>query len=369
MENTIGLIRGAGTGDRLIKIFKDFLGTIAHAAGKSVAFVEDEREYHSHKSLETAANDNPDEMRTLSEQDTEALYTTMCTWQTQGIRHVFRTSINAEALYAYRKKVGAVKEFRIKGRYGSQLLILRDQVEGFYAIDDYTTTEEKITFSESYTKTHQQRIAKYAIEAGRENFGENFEVWAIYKHHLFGNRLTNWFREVGEKEHFNIQFFQPDTGFFELIDYVTNQKENPKNIVVFCSNEVGDLIHEPLIAATGIKGQYDLYSRNIYLSPPFSSIAENDIFIEYQTIHGNADDIFFDKKTKRYNKVLLPYATLRIAAAIGEAVLGVNDLRNIVDKGIALAKFKQKTTSTDRIVATVKKYTLEILKQPKNQII
>jgi isocitrate/isopropylmalate dehydrogenase len=369
-KTKIGLIRGGGTGGQLLAIFENFLTVVAQELGKEILFVRDtdkkgrEYIYHSYKSLSAVAVTERD-FKQLSKKDAKRLQTTMERWNEEGFRHVFRTSINAEALYYFRKKVGAVKESIVPSVHGNLLIFIRDQTEGFYTNDRYRVTDEKITFTGSYTKAAQHRVAKYALQRGREIFKtEDFECWGLYKNHLFGNTLEKWFEELDEvkkhKESGDFKIIQPDTGFSELIKFMLNENATQRKLVVFCSNEVGDIIHEPILNMANVDAKIDAYTKNIYLN--FWKKNKNlDEFTEYQTVHGSADDIADGES----DAVLLPYATLRIASAIGEELLGIDYLSRLVEKGIEQSYlYEQQHISTDAIVQTVTHFVLNNLIKP-----
>jgi hypothetical protein len=377
-KRKIGLIQGNGTGTRLINIFKNFLiNTIEHVTEDD--FVMEDRVYHSYASLVEAAKKEDRSYQDLSKDDSNHLYQTVKKWyEEDDIRHIFRVSINAEALYEYRNKVGAIKENLITTNFGDKILFIRDMTEGYYTNEFYSISDNRIVFTGTYSKNHFQLLAQYTLERGEEIYNDLDGQWDLsfrgfYKHHLFGNTMEEWLKEIS----LEICLMQPDTGFSMLERFTktgktnsnTSNSKNEKSqlVVIFCSNEVGDIIHEPLLASNDIDAQVELFSRTIYLKSPFleksNSLSDfkvnfNDRLVEYQTLHGSADDIKYNKEDKKYNKVLLPFATLRIAATIGEEIFKVKNYREIVEQGIIQSKIEQnELISTDAIISTVTRYT------------
>ena len=218
----IGVIIGAGSGKRLAGIFEEFLTKLAQSHGVKVEFLKDPDEnasppyYHSYQSLEAhcieeISKGNSANFKEISEKEVEVLFNTVTKWHEAGVKAIFRTAINAETLYLFRQKVKAIKEFTINTQHGRKILFIRDQTEGFYANKSYSVNEEagEITFEGKYSKVYQQEIVEYAARRASEKFnGQPFKKWAIYKHHLFGDTLHSWIKEV-DKE---LTLYQPDTG-------------------------------------------------------------------------------------------------------------------------------------------------------------
>ncbi|MCB9353083.1 MAG: hypothetical protein H6575_00760 [Lewinellaceae bacterium] len=347
----VGVIVGAGTGRRLADIFKTFLqGLVDAYSDRPIKFEFDmnddgsEYMYHSYQSLLDAAGDDTAKFDELSTKQAERLVGLTTKWYNKGVRTIFRTSVNAEALYLFRQKVKAVKEFGLETNSGSRILFVRDQAEGFYANESYRIENDaEIHFNGSFTKAHQQQVSEYALQAAQRFIGENrFRKWALYKHHLFGNVLENWIRDVDPE----IKAFQPDNGLPELNNIISKEQKpggEAQHILIICSNEVGDIVYETILGIVNIEPKLELYSRNIYLAPPFSGNIQ-----EYQTVHGSADDIGGTEK-------IIPYATLRIAADIAEKQFNIANAKDTLELAISETK-RKRLTNTSRIVSEVNKH-------------
>ncbi|MCB9266991.1 MAG: hypothetical protein H6558_18345 [Lewinellaceae bacterium] len=339
----IGLIRGEGTGNRLADLFIDFLLAIVEQENKRRAskgqppilpdFVEDKEDngevkiYHSFKSLVDAVGRDQAKFKEISEAEVRRLKNLMARWFEEGIRVAFRTSINAEALYLFRQEVKSIKEFTFipTGDRKKKVLIVRDQAEGFYANTAYWLDDEEIRFEGKYTRAHQQKLIRHALRRSEEVLGKKVTKWAIYKHHLFGDKLEEWIKEVDNE----IEVWQPDNGLTYLLNFVYGAHPTAKNnLLVICSNEVGDLIYESILGTLNIDAKLELFTKNILLEKP-----HNGEFKAYQTVHGSADDIAGTEK-------LLPYATLRIAADIAEKELAIPGIRAKTEKAIVYSKRK-----------------------------
>jgi len=252
-------------------------------------------------------------------------------WHEAGVNVIFRTSINAEALYQFRQEVKAVKVFGIETPVGSRILFIRDQAEGFYANQSYTigVEESSIKFQGVYTKQHQQAVANFALREAQKFMGDiPYQKWAIYKYHLFANLIEKWMQEVDQ----TFISLQPDNGIANLINLIGkghNGHLEYNNVLCVCSNEVGDMVYETMIGAMNIEPKFDLYSRNIYLSEEFSGE-----ITEYQTVHGSADDLVDIEK-------LIPYATLRIVGDILAQYFDLQHLKSGIELAIAESKRNQ----------------------------
>ena len=377
----IGILRGHGTGDQLATILQDFILTIQDAYTVSIGqlnhqivFIEDKDDktgrinhYHTYQSLINEFGNFEDSKKRIKEasfKDALRIKKVYEDWSKQkGITTVFRTAINAESLYQIRQEVKAIKEFRLKTLYNKKILIIRDQAEGFYAnIDTNNDSGEEILFQSKYTKKHQQRVADFILKQLRDpkqprwDLGKEFVTWAIYKHHLFGNTIENWFHEIDK----NIKVLQPDTGLTQLLQdyfyleekYGLSVEEQEKqieapNLLVICSNEIGDLIYEVLMGNLNINAKYEFFTKNIFLAPSVEHMCE------YQTAHGSADDIANTQK-------VFPYATLRIGADMLETIDSKHfkGIKRLTDEAIAESKFRS-LKKTNKIVNCVIGHILE----------
>lgn len=345
----IGIIVGAGTGGQLANIFKDFLSRlVAKYTDKSVEFLDDLDEnehpfvYHSYQSLVTATGNDTSQFNKISRSEVARLVNLTKKWHKSGVKTIFRTSINAEALYLFRQKVKAVKIFGLETVSGSRILFVRDQTEGFYANTVFNLSKDlnEIYFSGKFTKEHQQRVMRYAINEANIFMQEQpFEKWAIYKYHLFGNILEKWLLEVDNAIIAN----QPDNGLTELNSILSKERRaesTKRNILLVCSNEVGDIVYETILGILNIEVKLELYSRNLYMSRFFRGG-----MLEYQTVHGSADDIAGTEN-------VLPNATLRIAADIAEKDFGIGGAKDLLEYAIGETK-RKKLNETSPILAEI----------------
>ena len=362
---------GGGSGKILAKVFQDFLEVMVtkyvpnhkvtwyfQKGTKTIENLKEDDIYSSYqlllergKELVQKKYKIPTEiqiaeiLQQISIAEAQQLYQDNLYFLKQGVRTVFRTSVNAEALYEFRQQVGAVKEILLNKQDFNvfddlshsktrKILLLRDQSEGYYAntsykIKNHGNKEEIIEFKGKYSKVQIRRLVEFAKKRGDSRFGrKNYSIWASYKNHLFSNRISAWFEEFDPK----IQVFQPDTGFTKLFDFINGRKENGHdNIVFITSNEIGDLVYEPFIEILKSTGEkLDLFSKSFFINPPF----KGNQFVEYQNVHGSADDLFKEQREHE----LIPYSTLRIAAEILKKQFELNHIQGIVDKAIAKTK-------------------------------
>lgn len=335
---SIGLIEGAGTGRELIDVFKAFfVKVIEPRLNEPIHFEEDKRLYHSYASLVEFTNGDFELFKRTSQEDAEALKQTLEGWFIQGIDCVFRTSINADALYLFRQKVKAIKTFGIKVNPKTQFLFVRDQAEGFYSNTSYEVdpVQETIVFQGCFTRKHVVQLVHFAHEQAKKHWNIPYDTWAFFKFHLFP-LLEDWFIQIDN----NITPYQPDTGMTRLNEvFFQNdlEKRGDAHYLIICSNEVGDLIFETILRIIDQEAKTNLYSKNCYLAEPF-----NAQFWEYQTAHGSADDI-------QGMDAVLPYATLRIAADIAEHRFGLPGIIEEVDRAIGQAR-RLRLVNTSKIM-------------------
>lgn len=370
----IGLVIGGGSGRWLAHIFKGFLEFFINDCcngkfDKRIILYSNEElgnptdqdtaaTFSSYNTLKKRGKDTAATMQKISVEEAQRLEALYQAWQAEGVEVVFRTSVNAEALYSFRAKVGAIKEvfFTKKQFIHSNLdkapqsenkdtlqrvLMIRDQIQGFYTNENYTTDNDKapetIHFQGSFSKQQFEDIITFAKERGEKRLREGFNIWVSYKHHLFGNIIEKWVKTIDP----TIQVYQPDTGFTELFAYLDNPKQQ-KDLLFIAGNEVGDLMYEPIIEIVNSTGRkLDLYSKSFMLNLPNKT--NNAYLYELQTVHGSADDLI----EKNRQEEILPYATLRIAAAILENQWGIQGFITLMDK--VVAKVQLQVVSRDKL--------------------
>jgi tartrate dehydrogenase/decarboxylase/D-malate dehydrogenase len=169
-----------------------------------------------------------------------------------------------------------------------------------------------------------------------------FHSVLFFKHHLFANVLLRWTKEIDS----SLDILQPGAGLVWLNDYL---EKNPQDLLIVTGNEIGDFLHEVLLGMIPFQGRAGACARCVFLADEFAKL------VEYQTIHGSADDV---AGTGRVN----PVATLRAAAAMAERDFGVDGVVERVEAGIQyavqaglLTKQLDMTTTTDRLVEVVLK--------------
>jgi len=351
----IGLVVGSGTGRELAEVFKHSLNTVVEMLGESVEIVEFPHEFKTYEALRSSTFE---EIEKSVHQDLEALISFYKSFYQTGGRVIFRTAINAETLYLFRRIGKAVKVIQISPGHDRTLLIVRDEIQGFYANDKYSIKKSKIQFTGSFSKENIQLVANFALSEARRILRESFDVWIVYKHHLFANVLENWFQEIIP----NIRVYQPNYATELLFRYFNFPSDFDRDILMITGNEVGDILHEVLIFHLGLGTRNVLFSKNVYLAPDYNGL------VEYQTVHGSADDI-------AGRDIVNPFATLRIVAVLVEELLNkkfINIMESALQEaqraGITTPDFggQSKTGEVVKYVLSRCKEFLLILKEAKS---
>ena len=174
----IGVIVGGGTGRELADVFVNTLDMIATLLGLDVDIRACQYEFSSYATLRGFPSQQIE--RTVREElrILESFY--KCFYSLGG-RVIFRTAINAETLYSFRRIGQAVKIIDIHLR-GSRLLIVRDQTQGFYANSTYKIKNDKINFTGTLTKENFKRVITFALDKARKSLPQPFDIWVVYKH-------------------------------------------------------------------------------------------------------------------------------------------------------------------------------------------
>jgi len=298
----VGIIIGSGTGQEVADIFENTIYfLIENIGGPKVEIIRCPQVFHSYWSLK---DNSVEEIRKIVKDEVRKLWEWIVSFYKRGGRVIFRTAINAETLYYLRKKGEALKVIPITLKDGRQILIIRDEMQGFYAINRYTVDQKqnRISLEEEFSYRSLEKILNFAICLANKRLRKEYLFWLMYKHHLFANILEKWFYSWCEKSSYFGNIFQPDTGLSHLFDYLTYPKLG-KDLLLIVGNEIGDVIYELLMFYLKIGSKNTLYTENIYLHP---EIKELHIF---QTVHGSADDIVGTGK-------LNPIASIRVAAAV-----------------------------------------------------
>lgn len=302
MTFNVGLAVGRGTGPELASIFERTLKKLGEVYSVEADVSRSDRVYHSYFSL--LAEGGFSEMRSLTEQDAEH-YEAFCRSQASlGVPAVFRTAINAQSLYLVRQRLCSVKVETLSTNDLS-LLLIRDQAQGFYTGDN-THDGETVTRTLQFSKEITEKVVSYAIDRARNLWqGQPVErILMAYKFHLLDGVLSAWAAELSTKYGIDIELCQPDTVNRNLIT-----KGLSGRVLLIASNEWADIMHVILLDRLGLGPQENRFTENAYLLPALGGL------IEYQTVHGSADDL-------EGKDLVNPQATIRAAAAIMERHLG-----------------------------------------------
>lgn len=313
--NKIGIVVGGGTGRELVEVFKRTLNKIMEISKKHIVIVECEHEFCTYESLR---NHSFHQIEKIIHNELEILFSFYKKFYLSGGRVIFRTAINAETLYLFRKIGKAVKIIEIPVKK-KKLLVIRDETQGFYTNDNYKIEKEQIEFTGSFTKENFKLVINFALNEANKVLRKPFETWVVYKHHLFASVIQKWVGDISS----NIQVYQSNHATELLFqDYFTSPKGN--DLLIIVGNEVGDILHEVFLFSLKIGSRQTLYSKSIYLGDEFKNL------IEYQTVHGSADDI-------AGKNIVNPTATLRALGDIAENVLGIDNFSHFMNRAINYA--------------------------------
>lgn len=288
----IGLVTGGGAGPELALVFSEAIDRLAAALRIEVEVVPCP---YIAKSFTEMKPWGREEFESGAHADIAGITHFYEEFHAQGGRCVFRTAVNAESLYFIRRRLRAIKLSEIDWS-GSKLALIRDEEQGFYASDQWTVAGDCIRFSGGFHRQAFERILSRARSECAAHLGPEFGIWFVYKHHLFANAIEDWVHALDPAA----EIFQPGMAWMRLLSL----REQPaRSLLIIAGNEIGDFLHEVLISASGSAVREMSCARNIYQHPSVDGL------VEYQTIHGSADDL------RGLGKVN-PVATLRAAAAI-----------------------------------------------------
>jgi len=312
MKFTVGLAVGRGTGAELASVFERALEKLGDVYSVETDISRSERIYHSYFSL--LAEGGFEQIRSLTEEDAEH-YESFCRNQAlRGIPAVFRTAINAQSLYLVRQRLCSVKVETLNTADLS-LLLVRDQAQGFYTGDN-THSGDTVTRTIQFSKEITEKVISYAIDRARSTWpdGPVERILMVYKFHLLDGMLSAWTAELSARYGVDIELCQPDTANRNLVT-----KGLSGRVLVIAGNEWADIMHVILLDRFGLGPQENRFTENVYLHPELSGL------IEYQTVHGSADDI-------AGKDIVNPQATIRAAAAIMERHGGCVNAMQTVDQ-------------------------------------
>ena len=312
----VGLAVGAGTGPELADVFTNVISRIAGLYGLTIQLERSSRTYHTYFSLLDV-----DDQQVIRDRVLEDVkdYENFCLQEiARGTRVIFRTAINAQSLYIVREHFEALKfEHFPQGPNG--LLFVRDQAQGFYTgTNQYDATTETITRTCTFTKEMTKRIIAYSLDYAHKLWGPTSvdKVTMVYKFHLFDGTFSLWAAQLSKELGVKVHFVQPDTANRNLLAYGVRGRE-----LLIAGNEWGDIMHSILLDKFDKGAQENHCTENIYLKP------ELDGLVEYQTVHGSADDI-------AGKELVNPLATIRAAAAILEKHGGCKGAEEAVERAL-----------------------------------
>jgi len=298
VKPVIGLAVGRGTGPELAVVFERVLAALAELSGVEIGVARSPRTYHSYHSLR--AEGGMSRVRELTRDDADH-YERFCRTQAGlGTPAIFRTAVNAQSLYLVRERLQAVKVDVITTP-SSSLLLVRDEAQGFYTGENRHrpgAVDRTTTFSRAIT----EKVVAFALERARREWPDH-EVGPIvmaYKFHLLDGALDDWVAESALRHGVEIRLSQPDTVNRNLVEHGLE----PRTVIV-AGNEWADIMHVVLLDRFGSERQENRYTENVHLHPEVSGL------VEYQTVHGSADDL-------EGRDVVNPTATIRATAAIAE---------------------------------------------------
>ncbi|KAL6714195.1 hypothetical protein ACLMJK_008690 [Lecanora helva] len=307
-ELYVGLAVGRGTGPELADIFTDVLSYLAGLFDISVNVSRSPRIYHTYHSLMGPGYDFQ-RIHDETMQDA-AHYEEFCRQQAaNGVRSIFRTAITAQSLYLVRQKLEAVKVGVFTSK-SAEVILVRDEAQGFYSgSNEYTPDFGSVSRNSSFTYDVFDRLLSYAIKRAEERWGDDARIDAItlvYKCHLFEGIFDTWSQNLTRKYgltrkySLRIQFLQPDTMNRNILMNGFKSHE-----LIIGGNEYADIMEGIFLDMFDRSTQECSYSKNIYLAQSMCNL------VEYQTVHGSADDL-------TGQDLVNPSATMKAAANILE---------------------------------------------------
>lgn len=311
-EHVVGLAVGRGTGAEVAAVFERVLDRFARLYGRVVTVERAPRTYHSYASLKDEVRLGGDrvpeggdegaieEIRRLTRLDAVHYEQFVRARAAAGTRVIFRTAINAQTLYLVRQRLQAVKVDALDAA-GARMLLVRDQAQGFYTGDNEHLPGRVRRVTE-FSREITQKVLHHALDRAREEWPDEgpARIVMAYKFHLLDGALDAWAAAFAERHGLDVQVFQPDTVNRNLITHGPADRT-----VLVAGNEWADIMHVVLLDRFGAGRQEEHCTRNIHLHPDAGGL------VEYQTVHGSADDL-------EGRDLVNPVATVRAAAAVAE---------------------------------------------------
>ncbi|RBM22158.1 isocitrate/isopropylmalate family dehydrogenase [Streptomyces sp. PT12] len=302
MKSAVGLAVGRGTGPELAAVFERVVGEVAGAYGRAVDVVRSPMAYHSYVSLR--GEGGIERVRELTRADAEH-YEHFCrSLAAAGVTALFRTAINAQSLYLVRQRLRAVKVDPI-GAGDASMLLVRDQAQGFYTGEN-DHAPGTVTRTQTFSHAVTDEIVALALRRALRQWPgrEVGRVVMAYKFHLLDGAFEAWVTEIAQRRGVRIELCQPDTVNRDLVEH----GPAPRTVIV-AGNEWGDIMHVVLLDRFGSERQESRCTENVHLDPDVAGL------VEYQTVHGSADDL-------AGRDTVNPLATVRAAVAIAERHVG-----------------------------------------------
>ena len=339
MSKKIALIEAGGTGLEVTNIFKK---VVNHCSNQEVEFISFLEKYgyspNTFLSLRKKYFDKDrKELNKLISKETKDLTSFYDLAQKTSVG-MFRSAVNAETLYYVRKNVKKLKAviLPIKTKdIDKRIIFIRDQLQGYYVNDKLKDSKNKIEVSLQFNRQNFLDITNFTKKFLQEQRINDFELFYIYKYHLFGLELERMISSVVEetkiKSTENFSVFQPDTGMHKLLGEIAKIKK--RDIVVIVGNEIGDVLLEALIHYYHLGTKETVFTLNV-------AFIDHEKPLEVlQTMHGSADDIV--------GKGLLnPLATVKAAAYVLETWLKIPNAIERMSKAIKKA-IKDKIITPD----------------------
>lgn len=298
----VGVAVGQGTGPELADVFVEVLSQLARHFSLQIKVHRSSRIYHSYQSL-FSAGAGLQHVRDETTLDASH-YEDFCKKQAaQGTNVIFRTAFTAQSLYLVRQHLEAVKVEHFH-KPSAEILLIRDQAQGFYTGSNaYSLDALSVSRTSQFDKAIFGRVVTYSLLRARRCWGENIKVESltlVYKHHLFDGIFDVWAQEWSQEHGLYIRFVQPDTMNRNILAFGVQGRQ-----LIIASNEYADIMEVLFLDMFDLGVQETSYSENVYLSPATSEL------VEYQTVHGSADDL-------TGKGIVNPSATLKAAATILE---------------------------------------------------
>lgn len=297
----IGLAVGEGTGPELALVFQRAVDVLAATFGIDVKIITCPLRF---RTFGTSMDPNltTAEVVLVRDEDRNRYEGFLRDVYGEGCRVVFRTAMNAESLYQVRERLRGVKLEVIPTAHGEMFLV-RDEAQGFYSGSNDTGSRDIIRRTCEFRRDWTEQLLDYARGAAAVHWGglqtiDHFLL--VYKFHLLDNRFARWIDEYSRSRNITLKLFQPDTMNRNLLRGMFQG-----NLLIVGGNEWFDIVHVDLLARYGMGPQENRHSRNVYLAPEVEGL------VEYQTVHGSADDI-------AGRGLVNPVATLRAVADIFE---------------------------------------------------